>query len=154
MATKMAKKFTANAVLNARIRNKLRSIIGSSSRCWRRTHNAVIARRATIAMIGVAERPDCARSFKPKMHARTAATDIAALTMSSRPAFGSRYSGSTRGPRMSRAAMTGNASRNTEPHQKNSSITPPRTGPIALPAEKAPIHTRPRTPVIVGSRWG
>ena len=37
--------------------------------------------------------------------------------------------------------MTGRASRNTEPHQKYSSITPPSTGPTALPAENAPIQT-------------
>jgi hypothetical protein len=75
------------------------------------------------------------------MHARTALTDIPALMRSRRPASGSRYSGSTRGPITSSAAMTGRASRNTEPHQKNSSMRPPRTGPIALPAEKAPIQT-------------
>ena len=37
--------------------------------------------------------------------------------------------------------MTGSARRNTEPHQKCSSMIPPRTGPIAPPAEKAEIHT-------------
>ena len=37
--------------------------------------------------------------------------------------------------------MTGSASRNTEPHQKYSSIRPPSTGPSALPAEKAEIQT-------------
>lgn len=37
--------------------------------------------------------------------------------------------------------MTGSASRNTEPHQKNSSMIPPRIGPMALPAENAPIQT-------------
>ena len=71
---------------------------------------------------------------------RTASTDMAALTRSSRPAAGSRYSGRTRGPSSSRAAITGRASRNTDPHQKNSSIAPPSTGPMALPAEKAPIQ--------------
>ena len=31
--------------------------------------------------------------------------------------------------------MTGTLTRKTEPHQKNSSITPPTSGPIAPPAE-------------------
>ena len=37
--------------------------------------------------------------------------------------------------------MTGTPMRNTEPHQKNSRSTPPRTGPIAPPAEYAAIQT-------------
>ena len=37
--------------------------------------------------------------------------------------------------------MTGSASRKTDPHQKNSSMRPPRTGPTALPALKPPIQT-------------
>jgi hypothetical protein len=64
-----------------------------------------------------------------------------ALSRSRRPASGSRYSGSTRGPSTSSAAITGNASRKTDPHQKYSSIRPPSTGPTALPAEKLPIQT-------------
>ena len=45
-------------------------------------------------------------------------------------------------------AMTGTARRNTEPHQKFSSMIPPRTGPMALPAENAEIHTAMAT-----ERW-
>jgi hypothetical protein len=75
------------------------------------------------------------------MMASTLETAMPALSRSSRPASGSRYSGSTRGPRIRSAAMTGRASRNTDPHQKYSSITPPSTGPMALPAEKLPIQT-------------
>jgi hypothetical protein len=41
---------------------------------------------------------------------------------------------------MSRAAITGRASRNTDPHQNSSSMAPPSTGPMAAPAEKAPIQ--------------
>ena len=37
--------------------------------------------------------------------------------------------------------MTGTFRRNTEPHQKCSSKRPPRTGPIAPPAEKLAIQT-------------
>ena len=75
------------------------------------------------------------------MTVSTATSDIATLSRSSRPAFGSLYSGSVIGPRISRSAITGRASRNTEPHQKYSSIRPPSSGPIALPAEKAEIQT-------------
>ena len=64
-----------------------------------------------------------------------------ALSRSRRPASGSRYSGSTRGPRTSSSAITGRASRKAAPHQKNSSTIPPRIGPTALPALKAPIQT-------------
>ena len=57
-----------------------------------------------------------------------------------RPAAGSRYSGSRLGPTSSSSAITGIASRNTEPHQKNSSIAPPISGPIAPPSEKLAIQ--------------
>jgi hypothetical protein len=95
-----------------------------------------------MAATGSGEKPPCcAISFSPKITARVALTAMPALSRSSRPAFGSRYSGSTRGPRTSSRTMTGSASRKTDPHQKNSSITPPRIGPTAPPALKAPIQT-------------
>ena len=71
----------------------------------------------------------------------TANKDRATLTRSMRPAFGSLYSGSSDGPTINSSAITGKASRNTEPHQKNSSRTPPTSGPIALPTEKLAIQT-------------
>ncbi|GHA47527.1 hypothetical protein GCM10010329_82500 [Streptomyces spiroverticillatus] len=37
--------------------------------------------------------------------------------------------------------MTGTATRNTEPHQKTSSRTPPTSGPTAPPSMKLVIHT-------------
>lgn len=43
--------------------------------------------------------------------------------------------------------MTGTPMRNTEPHQKYSSIAPPTTGPSAVPPMKQLAHTamaRPR----------
>ncbi len=70
-----------------------------------------------------------------------APSDSATLGRSMRPASGSRYSGSSRGPTTSSSTITGTATRNTEPHQKNSSSTPPTSGPIAAPAEKLAIHT-------------
>jgi hypothetical protein len=69
-----------------------------------------------------------------------ASSDITALITSRRPAFGSRYSGSVRGPRRSRRPITGTPIRNTEPHQKASRKIPPRTGPTAPPAEYAAIQ--------------
>ena len=75
------------------------------------------------------------------MTASTAANDSAALTRSSRPASGSRYSGSVIGPSTTTRSITGTASKNTEPHQNHSSSTPPSNGPTAPPAEKLEIHT-------------
>jgi hypothetical protein len=49
---------------------------------------------------------------------------------------------------MSRSAMTGRPSRNTEPHQKCSRSRPPRIGPTALPAENAEIQI-----AIARARW-
>ena len=66
---------------------------------------------------------------------------MAALTRSRRPASGSRYSGSSRGPTASSSTITGTARRKTEPHQKRSSRSPPASGPIAAPAEKLVTHT-------------
>jgi hypothetical protein len=61
--------------------------------------------------------------------------DIAALVRSSRPAPGSRNSGNSSGPSTSSSAITGTPSRNTEPHQKCCSSSPPSRGPIAAPTE-------------------
>src|SRR4029450_11597598 len=75
------------------------------------------------------------------MAASTAATDRAALGRSRRPASGSRNSGSSTGPRASSTAITGRATRNTDPHQNHSSSSPPSIGPMAAPAEKLEIQT-------------
>ncbi len=82
------------------------------------------------------------------MTSSTPASDIPALRRSSRPALGSRYSGSSTGPSTSSSAITGTASRNTDPHQNHSSSTPPSSGPIAPPAEKLVTHTE-----IATVRW-
>ena len=79
------------------------------------------------------------------MTASTAATDRAALSRSSLPAPGSRNSGSSSGPSTSSSAITGTASRNTDPHQNHSSSIPPSSGPIAPPTEKLVIHTETAT---------
>jgi hypothetical protein len=55
--------------------------------------------------------------------------------------LGSRYSGSRRGPTISSTTITGTLSRNTDPHQNISSITPPTSGPITPPSEKLVIQT-------------
>jgi hypothetical protein len=128
-------------VSNERILNRLRSIIGSARLRWRLIQIAPTVRPAPMTTMGTVLTPFWAISVKPKMTARTAAIDMTALSGSSRPASGSLYSGSTRGPRRRSAAITGSARRNTEPHQKNSRRIPPRTGPTALPAENAPIQT-------------
>ncbi|CFL96169.1 Uncharacterised protein [Bordetella pertussis] len=51
------------------------------------------------------------------------------------PAGTSRHAG------QSRASTTGTLIRNTEPHQKYSSSTPPTTGPRAAPPEAMAAHT-------------
>jgi hypothetical protein len=86
------------------------------------------------------------------MTASTAASDSPALTRSSRPARGSRNSGSSSGPSTSSSAITGTASKNTDPHQTHSSSTPPAGGPTAPPAEKLVIHTETATVRCRGSR--
>ncbi len=65
MATKMARKFTASAVLKARMRNSETSIIGSASVCWRRTHRAAVATPTAIVVTAPAETPACAMSLRP-----------------------------------------------------------------------------------------
>ena len=105
----------------------------------------------TTAAIATGPMPSWAICFSPKITASTAATAIAALGRSSRPASGSRDSAEILGPRTRSATITGIARRKTEPHQKNSRAIPPRTEPIALPAENAPIHTPIATVRSVGS---
>ena len=41
----------------------------------------------------------------------------------------------------SRSRTTGTASRNTDPHQKFASITPPTTGPATAPPMNPPVNT-------------
>ena len=86
------------------------------------------------------------------MTASTAASDSPALGRSSRPGWGFLNSGSSIGPSTSSSAMTGTASRNTEPHQNHLSSTPPSSGPIAPPAEKLVIHTEMASFRCFGSR--
>jgi hypothetical protein len=138
---KMPSRLVARAALNAGIRNSRGSIIGSARRNCRRTKITPTTSPARIEETTGQESPSWAISLTPKVAVSTATSSRAALTRSSRSAPGSRYSGSTRGPRTSSSAMTGRVSRNTEPHQKCSSSTPPTTGPIAPPAEKLVIHT-------------
>ena len=145
IATKIVRKLTTSDELNALIRNRLRSIIGSADVRWRRTHRAPTTSPTTIAATGNAPTPSWAICLSPKTRASTATSDMNALTRSSRPAFGSRYSGKTIGPRTSNRPMTGNAIRKTEPHQKYSRRTPPTIGPMALPAEKAEIQIGDRS---------
>lgn len=90
------------------------------------------------------------------MTGRMAASDRATLTRSSRVAAGSRSrgwgnSGSSIGPVTSRTSMTGTPSRNTDPHQKFASRTPPTTGPMAMPPTKQLIHTAIAAPRCRGS---
>lgn len=47
--------------------------------------------------------------------------------------------------------MTGTPMRNTEPHQKYSSIAPPTTGPSAVPPMKQLAHTAMARPRWYGS---
>ncbi len=61
--------------------------------------------------------------------------------MSSRPACGFLYSGMSFGPTASSSTIGGTPTRNTEPHQKWSSSTPPMIGPKMAPIEKAPATT-------------
>jgi hypothetical protein len=71
---------------------------------------------------------------------------------SSRPAWGSRNSGSSIGPSTSSSPITGTATRNTDPHQNHSSSSPPTSGPTAPPTEKLVIHTETATVRWLGSR--
>src|SRR4029450_13316186 len=57
------------------------------------------------------------------------------------PAVGARAPGRRLGPTMRSNAITGTLMRNTDPHQKYWSMTPPNNGPIAPPREKLMIQT-------------
>ena len=69
-----------------------------------------------------------------------AASETATLVGSSRPAAGSRYSGSISGPRMSNNTIAGTPSSSADPHQKRSSIAPPMSGPMIAPTVKQPAQ--------------
>src|SRR6266568_1497657 len=146
--TKKLSRLVVSAAVKAAERNSRRSSSGSASRCCRRTNAAPAASPATIDTAGSHPRPSWVSCLSPKMTASTAATDRAALSRSSLPAPGSRNSGSSSGPSTSSSAITGTASRNTDPHQNHSSSTPPSSGPIAPPTEKLVIHTE-----IATVRW-
>src|SRR4029450_1513669 len=137
---KMPARLVASEALKVVSRNSRRSIIGSARVSWRRAKDTPTTSPTRTAETASPPIPSWAISFSPNTTASTATRDMAALTRSRRPASGSRYSGRTRGPRMSRAAITGSAMRKTEPHQKRSSSAPPSTGPIAPPTEKLVIQ--------------
>src|SRR6266496_4958688 len=82
----------------------------------------------------------------------TAASDRTMLGRSSWPGLGSRNSGSSLGPTASSTAITGTASRNTDPHQNHCSSIPPSSGPTAPPAEKLVIQTEIASARCLGSR--
>ena len=63
------------------------------------------------------------------------------LAISSGPGFGSFDSGTVMGARARNGTSTGTAMRNTDPHQKWLSRSPPTMGPSAAPAEKPAAHT-------------
>src|SRR3954463_540324 len=60
---------------------------------------------------------------------------------SSLPACGSLESGTSRYPATSASTTTGTFTRNTEPHQKCCSSTPPAIGPTAMPMADTPAQT-------------
>jgi hypothetical protein len=84
--------------------------------------------------------PPRANSLTPKTNGRIATSESSTLGRSSRLDFGARYSGSRNGPATSRMIITGTAIKNTEPHQKCSSSSPPTSGPTALPPMKQHIQ--------------
>lgn len=133
---KMPRVFTPSAAVNAGRRKRSRSISGSRSRRWRRRNSVPTTTPAAIATNEAAPASSAAICFTPKITARTATSDIPALGISNRPGAGSRNSGSSRGAMTSSTAITGTASRNTDPHQRYSSMNPPTSGPIAAPTEK------------------
>ena len=70
-----------------------------------------------------------------------ASIDSALETRSRRCGDGFFDSGSTHHPRAITASMTGTFTRNTDPHQKCSSSSPPTTGPSAMPLAAAADQT-------------
>ena len=132
----VATRATATPRAKRRLRNSAKSIIGSRARRWRRTNRY----RQSMP-------PSAARTASPKSGARVLSSLIA-YTTPTRPNITCSEPRASHGRRdwPPQAGMAGSASnkattttgtlmRNTEPHQKNSSSTPPTTGPSAAPAE-------------------
>ena len=115
--------------------------MGCASVGWRRTNATPRASPARRTSTGSQPMPSWAICLRPRMTRSTAAIERTALAISGRPALGFRYSGRSRGPTTRRSTITGTATRNTEPHQKCSSSTPPISGPIAPPSEKLVAQT-------------
>ena len=141
-----------NAALNARLPNSRRSTSGLSMRLCRYTNSTPTTRPIRMLVAGIVAQPSLASSLMPKMIGRTVASDSSTLGTSRRPAFGSRYSGSSTGPRTSSSTITGAPVRNTAPHQKCSRIAPPTTGPRAPPTIRQLNHTAMATPRCLASR--
>lgn len=130
-----------SAAPNARRANRRTSSSGSSSRHWRRTNTQPKTAPATTEAAGTACQPLRASSFRPYTRGRIAARDRPTLGRSIRPAPASRNSGRSTGPSTSSSTIAGTPSRNTDPHQKWSSMTPATSGPRAAPDMKQAIHT-------------
>ena len=102
-------------------------------------HSSADAATATLA-VTVQVRPSLARCLIASTSATRPTIEASAAAQSQRPCTASRSSGSRRAPTMSRTASTGRLIRNTEPHQKRSSSTPPTIGPTAAPPAAIALH--------------
>ena len=134
------------------MRKRRRSIIGSASESWRRTNTKPTPRPTRIARDGERPEPVLRDLLESEDHGQHGDERHHGAGEVEPPGVGVAVLRAGRWARGRAAgAITGRASRKTEPHQKCSSRMPPSTGPIALPAEKAEIQTPMATARCFGS---
>ncbi len=120
--------------------------------CLRTNATPTATPATSVAAVGHVTAAACAHLLAGWTSSSTAAIDCAAPVRSNPPAFSSRDSGRSTGPRISNSTMTGTLIRKTEPHQKASSSSPPTIGPAARPPVNAAVHTPTATRRWVSSR--
>lgn len=95
----------------------------------------------SIAHASVFPSPEIASSLTPAMNAMIPTSESATLRRSIGPGFGLRDLRSAHQPMPMITITMGTLTKNTEPHQKCSSRTPPSNGPSPPPAAATAAHT-------------
>lgn len=112
------------------------SSIGVALRFCRRTNSTPDTTPIANAATTLPDKPSWAAVLIAHTNGSIAVNDSATPVRSSGPGFGSRDSGTSRGPSTSKGSRIGTATRNTEPQWKCCSSAPPTMGPSVEPAVK------------------
>ena len=137
----MASPAPKTAPLNRGPANSATSTSGSAiRRCRARNQTPAIPPTARATSTAGVSASSSAAVLTAQTTGRIAAKDPSTLSRSRPATRRLRYSGTRRGASSTSTTITGTFTRNTEPHQKYSSSSPPTIGPSAIPPETLAVQ--------------